>query len=197
LISSQNCACLCFVFCFFFFKLIIIIIIIRYTHLHQLVKLKSCESFNINKTIFFEKHYIMLQFLLVYYIFFFFFFFWFEKTLSSQKAYFVGQSEGVKPWLFQALTRNARPDSNSRPAVQISNPLSSHYALWGQQPNIIKDYWINFNLTHMVWDPSKFPFKDEIVSIFLFGSESPVNKCFHLGYPNLQKNKIKITTSVF
>jgi len=39
----------------------------------------------------------------------------------------VGPGEGVKPRLSQALTRGARPDSNSRPAVQISNPLPSRY----------------------------------------------------------------------
>jgi len=43
----------------------------------------------------------------------------------------VGPGEGVKPRLSQALTRGARPDSNSRPAVQISNPLPSRYAPWG------------------------------------------------------------------
>jgi len=39
--------------------------------------------------------------------------------------------EGVKPRLSQTLTRGARPDSNSRPAVQISNFLPSHQASWG------------------------------------------------------------------
>jgi len=43
----------------------------------------------------------------------------------------VGPGEGVKPRLSQALTRGARPDSNSRPAVQIPNPLPSRYAPWG------------------------------------------------------------------
>jgi len=43
----------------------------------------------------------------------------------------VGPDEGVKPQLSQALTRDARPDSNSRPAMQISNPLPSRYACWG------------------------------------------------------------------
>jgi len=43
----------------------------------------------------------------------------------------VGLGEGVKPRLSQALTRGARPDSNSRPAMQISNPLPSRYASWG------------------------------------------------------------------
>ena len=32
--------------------------------------------------------------------------------------------------MVQTLTRGARPDSNSRPLVQISSPLSSRYALW-------------------------------------------------------------------
>jgi hypothetical protein len=41
----------------------------------------------------------------------------------------MGSGEGVKLQLFQALTRNARPDSNSRPTIQILNSLLSHYAL--------------------------------------------------------------------
>jgi hypothetical protein len=48
------------------------------------------------------------------------------------KAHFVGLGERVKPRLSQALTRGARHDSNSRPAVQISNLLPSRYASWGQ-----------------------------------------------------------------
>jgi hypothetical protein len=60
-----------------------------------------------------------------------FFFFGFEKTSPPRKAHFVGPGEGVKPQLSQALTRGAHPDSNSRPAVQISNPLPSRYAPWG------------------------------------------------------------------
>jgi hypothetical protein len=70
---------------------------------------------------------------------FFFFFFFFLKKPTFQKTYFVGPGERVKFWLSQALTRGARPDSNSRPAVQISNPLPSRYALWGyfiKTPNI-------------------------------------------------------------
>jgi len=47
-------------------------------------------------------------------------------------VYFVGPGEGVKARLFQVLTRSACPDSNSRPAVQISNPLSSRYTSWRQ-----------------------------------------------------------------
>jgi len=58
----------------------------------------------------------------------FFFFFGFEETSSPRKVYFVGSGEGVKPRLSQALTRGARLDSNSGPAVQISNPLPSRYA---------------------------------------------------------------------
>jgi hypothetical protein len=38
----------------------------------------------------------------------------------------VGSGERVKHWLSQALIKNTRPDSNSRPAMQISNPLLSH-----------------------------------------------------------------------
>jgi hypothetical protein len=41
-----------------------------------------------------------------------FLFFLFEETSPSRKAYFVGPGEGVKPRLSQALTRDARPDSN-------------------------------------------------------------------------------------
>jgi len=44
----------------------------------------------------------------------------------------VGPGERVKPRLSQALTRGARPDSNSKPVVQISNPLPSRFAPWGQ-----------------------------------------------------------------
>jgi len=59
-------------------------------------------------------------------------FFLFEETSTHQKAHFVGSGEGVKPRLSQALTRGARPDSNSRPVMQISNPLPSRYALGDQ-----------------------------------------------------------------
>jgi hypothetical protein len=51
------------------------------------------------------------------------FFFGFEETSSPRKAHFVGPDERVKPRLSQVFTRDARPDSNSRPAMQISNPL--------------------------------------------------------------------------
>jgi hypothetical protein len=51
-------------------------------------------------------------------------FFWIRGNLTLRKAHFVGPGEGVKPRLSQALTRDARLDSNSRPAVQISNPFA-------------------------------------------------------------------------
>jgi hypothetical protein len=57
----------------------------------------------------------------------FFFFFEFEEILSFWKAYFVGPDKKIKPRLFKALTKNACPDSNSRPAMQILNPLPSRY----------------------------------------------------------------------
>jgi hypothetical protein len=57
-----------------------------------------------------------------------FFFFWIWENLIFQKTYFIHLDEGVKLYLSQTFTRNARPDSNSRPAMQISNLLSLHYA---------------------------------------------------------------------
>jgi hypothetical protein len=59
------------------------------------------------------------------------FFFGFEEP-HPRKVHFVGLGERLKPQLSQALTRDARPDSNSRPAVQISSPLPSHHAPWGR-----------------------------------------------------------------
>jgi hypothetical protein len=43
----------------------------------------------------------------------------------------VGPGEQVKLQLSQALTRDVRPDSNSRPTVQISSSLSSHHVSCG------------------------------------------------------------------
>ena len=57
-----------------------------------------------------------------------FFFFWIRGNPILQKTYFIGTDERVKPQMSQALTRDARPDSNSRPAVQISSALPSRYA---------------------------------------------------------------------
>jgi len=45
------------------------------------------------------------------------FFFWIRGNSILRKAHFVGSGERVKPRLSQALTRGARPDSNSRPTV--------------------------------------------------------------------------------
>jgi hypothetical protein len=56
----------------------------------------------------------------------FYFFFWIRGNLTLRKAYFVGSGE-LKSRLSQALIRNIRPDSNSRPAVQISSLLLSCY----------------------------------------------------------------------
>jgi len=43
----------------------------------------------------------------------------------------MGPDEEIKPRLSQALTRDARSDSNSKPAMQISNSLPSYYIPWG------------------------------------------------------------------
>jgi hypothetical protein len=59
--------------------------------------------------------------------------FWIQGNPTSQKTYFMGPGKRIKPRLSQALTRSARPDSKSRPAVQISSPLPSRYASWGQK----------------------------------------------------------------
>jgi hypothetical protein len=53
------------------------------------------------------------------------FFFWIRGNPTPRKAHFVGSGERGKLWLSQTLTRGALPDSNSRPAVQISSHLSS------------------------------------------------------------------------
>ena len=58
------------------------------------------------------------------------FFFLDSRKPHPRKAHFVGPGKRVKPRLSQALTRGARPDSNSRPAMQISNSLSSRHAHW-------------------------------------------------------------------
>jgi hypothetical protein len=65
------------------------------------------------------------------------FFFWIRGNSTSQKAHFMGPGEQAKLRLSQTLTRGARPDSNSRPAVQISSPLPSRYAPWGLHLMII------------------------------------------------------------
>ena len=57
------------------------------------------------------------------------FFFWIRGNLIPRKAHFVRSGERVKPRLSQALTRDARLDLNSKPAMQILNSLSSRHAL--------------------------------------------------------------------
>jgi hypothetical protein len=59
------------------------------------------------------------------------FFFFIRGNFIFWKTYFVGSDERVKLWLSQTLTRGARPDSNSRPAVQILSLLPSRYVPWG------------------------------------------------------------------
>jgi hypothetical protein len=66
------------------------------------------------------------------YVYIISFIFLIRGNLTSRKAYFVGLGERVKPRLSQALTRDARPDLNSRPAMQISSPLPLRYVFWGQ-----------------------------------------------------------------
>jgi hypothetical protein len=70
------------------------------------------------------------------------FFCWILGKLHPWKAYFVGPGERIKLRLSQALIRGARPDSNSRPAVQISSPLPPRYAYWEQCYHSILFYFI-------------------------------------------------------
>ena len=65
------------------------------------------------------------------------FLFWIRGNSIFQKTYFMGPGEWIKPRLFQTLTRDASPDSNSRPAVQISSILLLRYAPW----NLKKKQW--------------------------------------------------------
>jgi len=85
------------------------------------------------------------------------FFFWIRGNLTPRKAHFVGLGEGVKPRLSQALTIDARPNLNSRPAVQISNSLPSRYASWGAMTLFAKYFpsnlflgWVGVWLVFMV-----------------------------------------------
>ena len=57
-------------------------------------------------------------------------FVFFSRKPHLPESVFCGSGERVKFRLFQALTRGARPDSNSRPAVLISSPLLSHYVFY-------------------------------------------------------------------
>jgi hypothetical protein len=57
--------------------------------------------------------------------FYFILFYSIRENSIFWKAYIVGSGEQVKLWLFQAFIKDARSDSNSRSAVQISSPLLS------------------------------------------------------------------------
>ena len=85
------------------------------------------------------------------------YFFWIQGNSTSRKVHFVCPGERVKSRLSQALTRGACPDLNSRPAVQISNPLPSRYTPWGPETDIILPSTIHF--THQcnrsMIDPGK------------------------------------------
>jgi hypothetical protein len=70
-------------------------------------------------------------FLITFLIKLFFILFFIRGNFIFWKTYFVGSDERVKLWLSQTLTRGARPDSNSRPAVQILSLLPSRYVPWG------------------------------------------------------------------
>jgi hypothetical protein len=78
----------------------------------------SCYHSSITK----QSMFIMLE-----YVDIISFLFWIRGNPTFLKAHFVGSGERVKPRLFQALIRNARLDSNSRPAIQISSSLPLHY----------------------------------------------------------------------
>jgi hypothetical protein len=69
------------------------------------------------------------------------FIFFDSRKPYPRKAYFVSPGKRVKPRLFQALTKGTCPDSNSKPAVQISNPLPSRYARWKQEKQYIVHTW--------------------------------------------------------
>jgi hypothetical protein len=80
-----------------------------------------------------------------------FFFFWIRENPTSRKAHFVRPGEEVKSRLFQTLTRDACPDSNSRPAVHISSPLPSRYASWDNSHNsCLTKLYIHEHIYHML-----------------------------------------------
>jgi hypothetical protein len=63
----------------------------------------------------------------VYFLILLFYVFFIRENPTFRKVHFVGPDERVKPRLSHILIRGARPDSNSRPAVQISSFLLSRY----------------------------------------------------------------------
>ena len=68
-------------------------------------------------------------------------FFFYSRNPTLWKVYFMAPGEQVKPRLFQALTRDVCPDSNSKSAIQISSFLPSRYAPWGQEKQYIVHTW--------------------------------------------------------
>jgi hypothetical protein len=83
------------------------------------------------------------------------------RKLTFWKAYFIGPGEKVKLRLSQTLIKGARSYSNSRPAVQISNPLPSRYASWGQAPIYSLNpnfpiFKIVFSVKFVLWTVHKF-----------------------------------------
>ena len=82
------------------------------------------ENFKLELYLFFSclKFIYLASYLLLY-------FFWIRGNLTLEKRILWAQVSESKPRLSQAFTRDARPDSNSRPAVQISSPLPSRYSL--------------------------------------------------------------------
>jgi len=98
------------------------------------------------------------------------FFFWIQGNPTSRKAYFVGPGERLKPRLSQTLTRGARPNSNSRPAVQISSPLSSRYAPWG---------------------PSRL----EMLLTFLIINSFGIKSCYNFSYVIKKNNSSNLNSS--
>jgi len=84
---------------------------------------------------------------------------WIRENSTPQKAHFVGSGERVKPRLSQALIKDALPDSNSRPAVQISNLLSSRYA-----PLIQRYYLLSLRLLRGIHEKKNILLHDKIYS---------------------------------
>jgi hypothetical protein len=60
-----------------------------------------------------------------------FFFIWIRGNPTPRKTHFMDPGERVKSRLSQTLIKSARPNWNSRPAVQIWSPLPSFvYRAW-------------------------------------------------------------------
>ena len=88
-------------------------------------------------------------------------FFWIRGNPTSRKAHFVGPGERVKPRLSQTLTRGARPDSNSKPVVHISSPLSSPYAPWEPCYEICSHFIMLIKQSH--WKKKNLTFHNKVI----------------------------------